>query len=141
MTGSLAVPKAGRPAGIGRPAAASAWRAARRHAPGVEVGRGSFSLELPQVGLGQLDELGSLAGQDGPAGLEDEALYLAVRELGRQGQLVAGGADVHQGRAVVLERRAQRTLQIASLLHPLAVQVAGARDAKRSPGYPGRRQR
>jgi hypothetical protein len=94
---------------------------------GVEVGRGSFSLELPQVGLGQLDELGSLAGQDGPAGLEDEALYLAVRELGRQGQLVAGGADVHQGRAVVLERRAQRALQIASLLHPLAVQAAGAR--------------
>ena len=50
----------------------------------------SFSLYLTQVGLGELDELGSLAGQDGARRVEGEPLDLPVGQLGRQGEFLPG---------------------------------------------------
>ena len=64
-----------------------------------------LDVQVAQVALGQVDELLSLPGQDGPGRIQREALDLAVGELGRQRELVAVGADIDQGRAVVLEGR------------------------------------
>src|SRR5215467_832108 len=54
----------------------------------------SSDLEVAQIGPGQFDEFGSLPGQDGPGGVQREALDLTVAELGRQRQLIPVGAHV-----------------------------------------------
>jgi hypothetical protein len=86
-------------------------------------------LELPQVGLGQLDDLGSATGQDRPGRVQGESLDLAVVQLGRQGELVPGGADVDQGGAVVGEGGAEGVLELLGPLDPFGVQADGAGDA------------
>jgi hypothetical protein len=73
-----------------------------RSGPGRLV---SFGRQHVQVRLRELDQLFPAAGQDCPGRVQGQALDLAESELGRQGELVPGRADVDQGRPVVLERR------------------------------------
>src|SRR5271165_727881 len=73
----------------------------------------SFDVEFAQVGRGELDKFFPASGQDGPGRVQGEALDLAVAELGRQRQLMTGGVDLDEGRAVVSERCPERVLQLA----------------------------
>ena len=98
----------------------------------LEARQRSLGVQLPQVGLGELDQLRTLAGQDGPGRVQGEALDLAVGELGRQRQFLPGGGHVDQGRAVVVECPAQRVVQLAGLLDPDAEQPDARAIAARS---------
>jgi hypothetical protein len=60
--------------------------------------------------------------------IQREALDLAAGQLGRQRELVAVGADIDQGRAVVREGRAQRILKFACRVDARPEQPGGLRD-------------